>query len=274
VVIPQTQQEIRIVAVEEKLVPIKKQRPKKKKKKDASKSKQPPSPKKIAVKAKKSKKLNPPKKMAVTQKRSPKKTEKKDVRPTRLFAANFHLNSHMIYEGRRLIDKNSSVPIVQASYDRLGFEYYLRKMMDMGGRLFLGDAQEQKILAEVFVGYGHGRYKFLGLDEGKKDDLDGLALFRPREISGERLVNEILNYSWQFFKERDLRCVILLPLDKEAAILGALKEYLNKGGYEVSQFDVVWGNYFQVENQFGLRLERGRLSKTGEIVNLEMTLTM
>jgi len=272
-VIPQTQQEIRIVAVEEKPAPVK-QRLKKKKKKDASKSKQPPSPKKIAVKAKESKKLNPPNKIVVAQKRSPKKPQRKDVRPRRLLAANFRLNSHMIYEGRRLIDKNSSVPMVQASYDRIGFEYYLKKMMDMGGRLFVGDAQEQKILAEVFVGYGSGKYKFFGLDERKRDELDGLALFRPREISGERLVNEILNYSWPFFKESDLRCVILLPLDKEAAILGALKEYLNKGGYDVSQFDVVWGNYFQAENQFGLRLERGRLSKTGEIVNLNMTLNM
>ena len=272
-VIPLTQQEIRIVAVEEKLAPVK-QTPKEMKKKDASKKKQPPSPKKIAVKAKKSKELNPPKKMAAEQKRAPKKTERKDVRPTKLFAANLRLNNHMIYEGRRLIDKNSSVPIVQASYDRIGFEYYLKKMMDMGGRLFVGDAQEQRILAEVFVGYGSGKYKFFGLDEGKKNELDGLALFRPREISEEPLVNEILNYSWQFFKESDLRCVILLPLDKEAAILGALKEYLNKGGYDVSQFDVVWGNYFQAENQFGLRLERGRLSKTGEIVNLNMTLAM
>ena len=180
----------------------------------------------------------------------------------------------MIYEGRRLIDKYSSVPIVQASYDRIGFEHYLKKMMGMGGRLFVGDAREQRILAEVFVGYGGGKYKFLGLDEGKRDELNGLALFRPREISGERLVNEILNHSWQFFKESDLRCVILLPLDKEAAILGALKGYLSKGGYNVSQFDVVWGNYFQAKNQFGLRLESGRLSKTGEIVNLDMTLNM
>lgn len=271
-VIPQKQQKIRVVAVEEKIAPIK-QKPKKEIKKDASKNKQPPPSKKIVVKAK-TKELNPPKKMAATQKCSSKKMQKQEVKPTKLFAANLRLNKHMIYEGRRLIDKNSSVPIVQASYDRIGFEYYLKKMMGMGGRLFVGDAREQRILAEVFVGYGSGKYKFLGLDEGKRDELNGLALFRPREISGERLVNEILNHSWQFFKESDLRCVILLPLDKEAAILGALKGYLNKGGYDVSQFDVVWGNYFQAQNQFGLKLERGRLSKTGEIVNLDMTLNM
>ena len=46
IVIPLTQQEIRIVAVEEKLAPVK-QTPKEMKKKDASKKKQPPSPKKI-----------------------------------------------------------------------------------------------------------------------------------------------------------------------------------------------------------------------------------
>ena len=54
--IPQKQQEIRVVAVEEKLAPIK-QKPKKERKKDVSKNKQPPLPKKIIVKAKKNERI-------------------------------------------------------------------------------------------------------------------------------------------------------------------------------------------------------------------------
>ena len=275
-VIPKIQQKIRVVAVEEK--PAKaRQRPKKKKKKAAIKSKQPQSTKIVinkTIKSKESKELNPRKKIAALQKRPSKKPQKRHVKPAKLFTANLRLNKHIIYEGRRLIDKNASVPMVQASYSRIGFEYYLKKMLGMGGRLFVGDAREQRILAEVFVGYGGGQYKFLGLDEEKRDELDGLALFRPREISGERLVNEILYHSRQVFEGNDLRCIILLPLEREAAILGALKEYLVKGGYDVSEFDLVRGNYFQVNNHFGLKLESGRLGKTGEIIGLDMTLNM
>ena len=174
----------------------------------------------------------------------------------------------------RLIDSEISVPIVQASYDRIGFDLYLKKIRDMGGRLFVGDAAQQKILAEVIVDNYDGIYRCCGMDEGKKDELDGMALFRPREIANEILVDEILNYARQTFGARDLRCVVLLPLDKEAAILGALKEYLNKSGYNISQFDVVWGDYFQAGLEFGLKVERARVSKTSEMIELDMILTM
>jgi len=271
--IPERLEEIRIVAIEEKRVPPT-SKAEKRKKKVPVKKKRPPVIKKIVLK----------KIEAVTLKRSKKTAEQQDVSSTksnrgtlqqkRFFPAHFHLNNYTIVEGRKLIDKNASVPIVQASYDQIGFDAYLKKMRDIGGRLFVGDAKKQIILAEVIVDNRSGEYRFMGIDEGRKDDLGGMALFRPREISGEILVNEILTYSWQFFQESDLRCVILLPLDKEAAILGALKQYFNVCRYNISQFDIVWGNYFQRGEQFGLKVEKGRISKTREIVSLNMILTM
>lgn len=269
---PQKLQEIRIVAVEEKVLPPTHQP--EKRKKDPLKNKPTPAPKPDILKGKKASKPNPSKKKVVAQKRAPKKSEKRDLRSKRFFPANFRLNNHMIDVGRKLIDKNSSVPIVQASYDRIGFESYLKKMRDMGGRLFVGDAIQQEILAEAIVDDIEGKYKFVCLDEGKKDSLDGMALFRPREIQGEPMVDNVLDYSESIFKGRDLRCVVLLPLDREAGILGALKEYLNESGYHISQFDVVWGNYFEAGRQFGLKVERGRISKTQKIVSLDMILTM
>lgn len=257
---PESLEEIRIVAIEEKYISPTNKAKKRKKKSDVKK-KRPPAPKKIIVKEER-------------QSIIPKKSKKTNNRKKVLFPARFQLNNNMIVEGRKLIDKNSSVPIVLASYDRIGFESYLKKMRDIGGRLFVGDAKKQIILAEVILDNRYGKYNFIRLDERKKDDLEGMALFRPREISDEALVNEILNCSWQFSKGSDLRCVILLPLDKEAAILGALKDYLNVCGYHISKFDIVWGNYFQTGNQFGLRVEKGRISKTQEIVRLDMTLTM
>lgn len=255
--ITQKLQEIKIVAVEEKILPPTKKAKKRKKKRL----------KKKQVETAKTKK--PVKRYAAKE-----KAEMKDLRPKKLFPANYRLNHRMTESGRRLIDSKISVPVVQASYDRIGFNFYLKKMRDMGGRLFVGDAIQQKILAEAIVDNHHGIYRCFGMDEGKKDELDGMALFRPREIANEILVDEILNYARQTFGARDLRCVVLLPLDKEAAILGALKEYLNNSGYNISQFDIVWGNYFQQGRQFGLKVEKGRISKTGEIVYLDMILSM
>lgn len=265
--ITQKVQEVKIVAVEEKILTSTKKR----KKRKGGQLK-----KKVASVAKTKKPVNRNVKInKVSMARTwIRKSENKHLKPKKLLAANLRLNSHMINVGRQLIDKKSSVPIVQASYKRIGFESYLKKMRGMGGRLFVGDAKEQRILAEAIVGNHYGRYSFFGLDEGKKDDLDGMALFRPREISGERLVDEILNYAWQFFKDSDLRCVILLPLDKEAAILGALKKYLNNSGYHLSRFDMVWGHYFQAGLEFGLKVEKARVTKTREILDLDMILTM
>ena len=256
-VITQKLQEIKIVAVEEKILPPTKKAKKRKKKRLKKKQAE-------AAKTKK----------PVKQHAAKEKTEMKDLRPKKLFPANYRLNHRMTESGRRLIDEKVSVPVAQASYDRIGFNFYLKKMRDMGGRLFVGDAIQQKILAEAVVNNYDGIYRCFGMDEGKKDELDGMALFRPREIANETLVDEILNYARRTFGARDLRCVILLPLDKEAAILGALKEYLNNSGYNISQFDVVWGDYLQKGWQVGLKVERGRISKTGEIVHLDMTLTM
>ena len=163
--------------------------------------------------------------------------------------------------------------MIQASYDRIGFDAYLKQMKNMGGRLLVGDASEQKILAEAIIDNFNGSYSF-GLDQGIQDKLDGMALFRPREIVNEALVDEILDFARRTLGDRDLRCVILLPLDKEAAILGAHKEYFKNSGYDISQFDMVWGHYFQKEGGFGLKMEKGRLSKTQEIIQLDMVLTM
>ena len=257
-IISQKLQEIKIVAVEEKILPPTKKEKKRKKER-----------------LKKNKRVEPAKtKKPVKRLAAKEKAEMKDLRPKKLFPANYRLNHRMTESGRRLIDNKVSVPVVQASYDRIGFDFYFKKMRDMGGRLFVGDAAQQKILAEAIVDNYDGSYRCFGMDEGKKDELDGMALFRPREIANEILVDEILNYARRTFGARDLRCVVLLPLDKEAAILGALKEYLNNSGYNISQFDIVWGNYFQAGLEFGLKVEKARVSKTREMIELDMILTM
>jgi len=267
IVVPKKQKEIKIVAIKEKaLSPDKKPKKIKKKKKPVQTEKKP------------SKKKNPERtnnliNKAQATKSSGEKTEKENLGPKKLFPASLRINQTMIETGRILIDKKVTVPIIQASYDRIGFDSYLKQMRDLGGRLFIGDALEQKILAEAIVDYHHGTYSF-GMDEGISDKLDGMALFRPREIVNEALVDEMLDFVRKTYGDKDLRCVILLPLDKEAAILGAHKEYFKNSGYDISQFDMVWGHYFKDDWGFGLKMEKGRLSKTQEIIQLDMILTM
>jgi hypothetical protein len=214
----------------------------------------------------------------VQKKRSAKvlhrESNKKDTNSRVPISASLRLNQAMVDMGRNLINTKSSVPVVLASYDRIGFQSYIKKMKELKGRLFIGDAEKQQILAEVLVYDDHGSFRFSGLHEGKRDVLDGMALFRPREISDDLLVEEALNYASRVYGARDLRCVVLLPLDKEAAILGALKEYLDRTSYRVSEFDLVWGHYTQSASGFALKLEKGQLQNPRRIVSLDLILTM
>ena len=194
--------------------------------------------------------------------------------PRQTSAARLPLDQNMIELGRKVINTNASVPIVLASYDQIGFQSYIRRMKNLGGRLYIGDAEAQEILAEVLVSDYSGRLSFDGVNESRKYELDGMALFRPREISGEPLVDEALDYAKRVYGKRDLRCVVLLPLDKEAAILGALKKYLDCTPYKVSEFDLVWGNYEHSSSEFALRLEKGHLYDSDRIVNLNILLVM
>jgi len=261
-------QEVRIVAIKEKFKP-KVTKIKNIKKKPIIKSKL--APKKTALKKNDTNNL-PRKKHASIVKKYKKVLPKKNQQSGRLKTANYRLNWQMIDVGRRLIDKKGSVPIVSASYKHIGFNAYLKKMKALGGKLYVGDAYQKKILAEVNFINENGGHAFSGFDSGNLDNIEAMALFRPREITGEHLVYEILHNARKFFKGNDLRCVILLPLETEAAFLGALKQYLYSSGYLLSQFDVFWGNYFRKGSQFGLKVERGRMRSTQRIISLNMVL--
>jgi len=265
---PLKSEEVKIIALKEEIpVPIKVL------KKEAEKKKEkPPEPKKTDIAP-----VEKPGKEKNDDKLEPKRIVEKEkvYRGKKLLPAKLQLDRQSIEAGKALIDKRLPVPIVQASYDRLGFGVYLKKMSEMGGDLFVGDVLRGEILARVVTfRSGDGEFYFQGLDEGNMDRaLVEMALFRPREISGEKLIRDALIYSEGRF-EGDLRCVILLPLEKEAAILGSLEGYLRIGKYDISAFDLVWGNYFYSGNEFGLKLEKGRIYKTGEIIKLDMVLVM
>lgn len=254
VMIRQKPEEVKIIAVEEKK----------------------PSPVRKVTKRKETKAKKPSKKNP-TKKESMAKTpisEKKSVKPVKLADACLRLDHSMIEDGRKLISKETSIPIVQTSDDHIGFNYYLAKMQDMGGRLFVGDAFRHEILAEAIISKKSGRFQVVTLAGKEEGMLNGMALFRPREIVREGLVDEIISLGRQTYGDRDLRCVLILPLDLEAGILGAFNKYLNSSGYQISSFDIVWGHYLKSEDTLRLKLEKGRISKTQKIVQLGMVLVM
>ena len=223
--------------------------------------------KKIIKKPEKQKKHHVPK--ARKKKVSSHPTDRAAVR--RLPSKKMVANSDVVSKGHILISRNRPMPLIQTSYDDIGFYRYLKHMKAIGGRLFVGDALEKRIVGEAVL-YDNGyQYEFIGFKDAI-DDLAPMALFRPREIMGEPLAIEIISRAKSQFGNGDFRCVVILPIDKEAAIFGALDDYLQSHGYPISGFGMIKGRYFMSEEKLTLRLEQGALLEPGGAIALDMEL--
>ena len=226
------------------------------------------------IRVKKSKtvtRIKPKKKRLVSKKYQSKRII---LPPKRMRSQTFIADKKLVRSGQRLINTKNTVPIVLASYDQIGFNDYLKKMHALGGRLYIGDAIAQKVLAEVMIYQKDGTYTFVGLSMKNSRNLDHMALFRPREITGEVLVDQTLASARREFSGTDLRCVIMLPLEKEAAFLGALKQYLDINGYHISQFEIFWGHYYDTGRHFGLQVDKGRMHNSAKEMIMKMRLIM
>lgn len=228
------------------------------------------------------KKIELPRKVrviALAQKHHVPKAKKKKVSPQpknrtavrRLASKKMVANSDIVSKGRILISRNKPMPLIQTSYDDIGFYRYLKHMKAIGGRLFVGDALEKRIVGEALL-YDTGyQYRFVGFKE-RIESLVPMALFRPREIMGEPLAIEIVSRAKSQFGNGDFRCVVILPIDKEAAILGALDDYLQGHGYPISGFGMINGRYFMSDGKLTLRLKQGALLESGGTIALDMEL--
>ena len=270
--VPQITREIKIIAVKEKIDDSTKKHQKKNKKQPIQPDR--PRAKKKSPRAKAADKAKSITKIPRQSAKPSKAAHTKERTALKLPYGNYQMNRRLSDIGLTLIDLKSSVPVVLASYDQVGFEAYLQKIGELGGRLFVGDPLEKKIIGEAILELFRGKYRCLGVNGIQNGALEGMALFRPREITGETLVWDILSNARHIDRHGDLRCVVLLPIEKEAAILGALYEYLKNNGFDISLFDRVWGLYVQRGNRFGLKVDRGRIRKTNQIVHLDMLLTM
>lgn len=198
---------------------------------------------------------------------------KNHTRIMRLPFKKLAINSTLVKKGGVLLQKNRRIPVIQTSYDHIGFYDYLKHMKAIGGRLFVGNALKRRIVGEAVL-YDTGcQYKFIGFKE-RMDSLDAMALFRPREIVGEPLALEIVSKAKAQFGTGDFRCVVILPFEKEAAMLGALEDYLHTYGYPISRFGAILGRYSIFGHELVLRLEEGVLRDSKESLPLNMELIM
>ena len=61
------------------------------------------------------------------------------------------ISADLIASGERMLKDGNKVPIVYSSYQKIGFREYIRKMKEIGGRFFVGDAESGEIVAEAFI---------------------------------------------------------------------------------------------------------------------------
>jgi hypothetical protein len=190
-------------------------------------------------------------------------------------AGRLRLSTELVVSGQRILKDGNQVPLVHSSYQEIGFKEYVRKMREIGGRFFVGDAASGEIVAEAFIDEKKLTLVRLDRDFKKGANYNQLALFRPREIVNEELSEAIVKQAMtQTGSSGDLRFVVILPSHIEAGILGALKESLASTGYPVSSFEVVSGHYRMNGNSLVLRIDKGILGKTGETVSLKMDLDL
>lgn len=181
------------------------------------------------------------------------------------------VNRKVIQNGHILLSSNRSVPLIQTSYSDIGFYHYLKYMKKLGGRIFVGDTIEKRITGEAELYDTGSQYKFTGFKDAF-GTLESMALFRPREITDEPLAVKIISRAKSQFGYGDFRCVIILPIDKEAGMLGGLDEYLTAHGYTISSFSMIKGRYVMSGKNLTLKLEHGILRKNKGVITLNMEL--
>ena len=179
------------------------------------------------------------------------------------------INKNYSHTGARMKEEGQQLPVIEASWDSIGFNTYLKWMLQANGRLYVGNVISQKIVAEVDIHNYNGNYRFLRFIRCFDSMLDDMALFRPREIVNELLVDEILSAAKQEWSNADnFAIVMLLPANIEYGFLGGLKHYLASSGYATDRFETVHGHYFISGDAIGLKLERAIERNTGQTIRL------
>jgi hypothetical protein len=195
------------------------------------------------------------------------KAPARPAKPKTLASKTISISREQSAIGERMQREGQKLPAIEASWGKIGFTTYLKMMQQIGGHLYVGDTLNQSILAEVELHYYNGQYRFMNFNS--PGSLQGLALFRPREIADEPLVNDILTAAFDKWPESpNLAVVVLLPARVETGFLGSLKQYLESNAHAIDTFDIVRGEYFVNRSGLGLEVKTAINRNTHQVVNL------
>lgn len=173
--------------------------------------------------------------------------------------------------GLKMLKGDRNVPLILLDFKKIGFSTYLSIMNDMGGRIFVGNGSSKRLLAEA-VFYDNGKLSFAGFKEGSPD-IEGLAIGRPREIVNEKIVETVLSSARRSFGSSDLRCVVILPVESEAAFIGRIAEGVTEAGFRIEDFSYFSGDYI-IRSGPALLIREGTLKKDGKKVPINYTLVL
>lgn len=172
--------------------------------------------------------------------------------------------------GLSLLKGDQQAPLVELDFKKIGVSRYFSIMKEMGGRVFVGSGSARKLLAEA-VFHDNGGLSFVGFKEGAPET-EGLAISRPHEIINEGIVETVLTSARRSFGGSDLRCVVILPLDSEAAFIGGIAESVAGTGFKIADFSRFEGSYI-IHNGPALMIREGTL-KDGKKVPINYTLVL
>lgn len=178
--------------------------------------------------------------------------------------------THMV-EGLMLLKDNSSAPLLEFDFHEIGFVRYLSMMKVFGARLFVGRAFSKSILGEAVL-YNDGiKVSFIGFKDGNLD-LEGLAMSRPHEIVDDNHGEKIIASARHIFGGEDIRLVLILPLENEAAFMGAIDDIIKRAGFKMEDFSRFSGRY-KDQGFASLLITKGVL-KDGKKITLSLTLDL
>ena len=141
-----------------------------------------------------------------------------------------------------------ALPTISADYRRhLGFERYVRKVREAGGRFLLYDPFSGSVLSEVDPLTGR---------TFPARDLDGLSP-RSRRIRSEPAVAGILSRSKAEFGVAGAEVILLLPFDLDAYLIGGMECALRDDGMNLEDFTEFRGVYLLENDRLVLRIDSG-----------------
>ena len=228
---------------------------------------------------KKKKKINKKKKTKVAtinvdkkkkiEKKAPhrkKVIDKRSGRATKNVDKLIKVSRNHMYEGLRLLKGVKPVPLLELDFEDIGVANYISIMRKMEGHVFVGSGESRTILGEAVI-YSNGyRVKFIGFKEGDLD-LEGLAIETPHELVETELAEEIISAAERAYKgEKDLRCVVILPVQYEAAFIGALNDAIQKAGFGLEDFTYFSGRYKNAAGGISLIIKNGLMKKGKKVV--------